>query len=214
MGKKFGFSFSWKRASGLSAAKGRISRAIGIPLTRSGRERKLGRLLGGFPFFGGRGGGRGGNGGGGDDGGGGCCGCLVLLIVGAILWAIVAPVFTDSRTASKPESAPTPPESRAPQPQPPVEAATEQQPLPLSTTGEKIVSPMAEQSASKATADAKLLAVKYHPDLGVGGSPLNKEFVARYKRYQAVESAFFDNPSWPLTLAEECAQALRAKQKP
>ena len=42
MGRKFGFSFSWKRASGLSAAKGKISRAIGIPLTREGRRRKFG----------------------------------------------------------------------------------------------------------------------------------------------------------------------------
>jgi hypothetical protein len=46
MGRKFGFSFSWKRALGLSAAKGKLSRAIGIPLTKSGRQRKAGRLLG------------------------------------------------------------------------------------------------------------------------------------------------------------------------
>ena len=45
MGKKFGFSFSWKRALGISAAKGKMSRAIGIPLTKGGRERKLGRML-------------------------------------------------------------------------------------------------------------------------------------------------------------------------
>src|SRR4051812_33556348 len=42
----FGFSWSWKRAVGLSAAKGKISRAIGIPLTESGREKKLGRMVG------------------------------------------------------------------------------------------------------------------------------------------------------------------------
>jgi len=46
MGRKFGFSFSWKRALGLSAAKGKLSRLIGIPLTKSGRQRKAGRLLG------------------------------------------------------------------------------------------------------------------------------------------------------------------------
>lgn len=45
MVKKYGFSFSWKRAVGISAAKGRISRKIGIPLTRYGRERKLGRMI-------------------------------------------------------------------------------------------------------------------------------------------------------------------------
>lgn len=46
MGKKFGLSFSLSRALGISAEKARISRAIGVPLTRSGRERKLGRMIG------------------------------------------------------------------------------------------------------------------------------------------------------------------------
>lgn len=44
--RKFGFSFSWKRAFGISAAKGKVSRAIGIPLTQSGRQRKAGSVLG------------------------------------------------------------------------------------------------------------------------------------------------------------------------
>ena len=44
--RKYGFSFSWRRAIGLSALKGRISRAIGIPLTREGRQRKMGAMLG------------------------------------------------------------------------------------------------------------------------------------------------------------------------
>ena len=46
MGKKFGFSFSWKRALGFSSAKGKLSRQLGIPLTRSGRQKKVGRALG------------------------------------------------------------------------------------------------------------------------------------------------------------------------
>jgi hypothetical protein len=46
MGRKFGFSFSWKRALGISAAKARLSRKIGIPLTRSGRQRAMGRAMG------------------------------------------------------------------------------------------------------------------------------------------------------------------------
>ncbi len=41
-----GLSFSWKRASGLSAAKGKLSRQIGIPLTRAGRQRKVGKAMG------------------------------------------------------------------------------------------------------------------------------------------------------------------------
>ncbi|NJD02044.1 MAG: hypothetical protein FIA99_05490 [Ruminiclostridium sp.] len=38
--------FSWKRAVGISAAKSRISRKIGVPLTRSGRQRKMGAMAG------------------------------------------------------------------------------------------------------------------------------------------------------------------------
>ena len=45
MGNKFGISFSWKRALGISGIKGRISKNIGIPLTKSGRERKVGRFI-------------------------------------------------------------------------------------------------------------------------------------------------------------------------
>lgn len=48
MGRKFGFSFSWKRATGISGAKYRISRKIGIPLTISGQQRKIGRAAGCF----------------------------------------------------------------------------------------------------------------------------------------------------------------------
>ena len=40
-----GLSFSWRRAFGVAAFKGRVSRRIGIPLTRAGRERKIGRLF-------------------------------------------------------------------------------------------------------------------------------------------------------------------------
>jgi len=34
--------FSWRRFFGISAFKAKISRSIGVPLTRSGRQRKLG----------------------------------------------------------------------------------------------------------------------------------------------------------------------------
>lgn len=40
-----GLSFSWKRALGVSKAKRRVSKATGIPTTRSGRRAKLGRLF-------------------------------------------------------------------------------------------------------------------------------------------------------------------------
>lgn len=37
--------FSWKRATGITRAKTRISRRTGLPLTRSGRQRKVGAAL-------------------------------------------------------------------------------------------------------------------------------------------------------------------------
>ncbi len=37
--------FSWKRFFGISAYKAKISRKIGVPLTHSGRQRKLGAFV-------------------------------------------------------------------------------------------------------------------------------------------------------------------------
>ncbi len=37
--------FSWKRLIGITRIKQRVSRQIGIPLTRSGRHRKLGAMI-------------------------------------------------------------------------------------------------------------------------------------------------------------------------
>jgi len=61
-----GLSFSWKRALGITQAKQRLSRDIGIPLTRSGRQRKVGQALG-------------------------CCVPIVFLLVGAggVAWGVL-----------------------------------------------------------------------------------------------------------------------------
>lgn len=37
--------FSWKRATGVTRAKSKVSRATGIPLTKSGRQRKVGKMV-------------------------------------------------------------------------------------------------------------------------------------------------------------------------
>ena len=37
--------FSWKRATGVTRTKQRISRSTGIPLTNSGRQRKVGAMM-------------------------------------------------------------------------------------------------------------------------------------------------------------------------
>ena len=40
-----GLSFSLKRAVGISAAKQKIARKTGVPLTKGGLERKVGRAV-------------------------------------------------------------------------------------------------------------------------------------------------------------------------
>lgn len=42
---KFGFSFSLKRALGITAVKQKISRKTGVPLSKQGLERKIGGAL-------------------------------------------------------------------------------------------------------------------------------------------------------------------------
>lgn len=46
MGKIPGLSFSWKRATGVTKAKRNISKATGIPTSKSGRQQKFGKFFG------------------------------------------------------------------------------------------------------------------------------------------------------------------------
>lgn len=46
MAKIPGLSFSWKKALGITKAKRKISKATGVPLTKSGRRNKIGKILG------------------------------------------------------------------------------------------------------------------------------------------------------------------------
>lgn len=40
-----GLSFSWKRAVGLTQAKQQIARKTGIPTSKAGLERKVGKII-------------------------------------------------------------------------------------------------------------------------------------------------------------------------
>jgi hypothetical protein len=40
-----GFTFSWKRFVGITQAKQKIARETGIPMTKSGVERKIGATI-------------------------------------------------------------------------------------------------------------------------------------------------------------------------
>lgn len=43
--RKYGVSFSWKRLLGISGFKSKIAHKTGVPTTRSGMERKIGRTI-------------------------------------------------------------------------------------------------------------------------------------------------------------------------
>lgn len=61
--------FSWKRAMGVTKAKQNISRKTGIPMTKSGRQRKLGSTV--------------------SKG----CGFTLSLITGGVIFLIVLVIF-------------------------------------------------------------------------------------------------------------------------
>lgn len=42
---KFGFSFSWKRALGITSTKQKFARQTGIPTSKAGVERKIGSSI-------------------------------------------------------------------------------------------------------------------------------------------------------------------------
>lgn len=40
-----GLAFSWRRAIGISKIKQKVSRKTGVPMTKNGLERKVGRFI-------------------------------------------------------------------------------------------------------------------------------------------------------------------------
>jgi hypothetical protein len=65
-----------------------------------------------------------------------------------------------------------------------------------------------EQERQLREEESKRQAVSAYPELGVAGTAVNREYVRRYKLYQTVNPAFFDEPDWPKRLAEMLAQDL------
>jgi hypothetical protein len=64
--------------------------------------------------------------------------------------------------------------------------------------------------AAGAASTAEERAVAKYPDLGVRNSALNREFIRRYQLYQQSNRAYFQDPEWPLHLAEESQMAIGA----
>ena len=79
------------------------------------------------------------------------------------------------------------------------------------TAGRGMATPApAEEPPVSAEEAAQRRAVARYPELGVAGSPLNREFLRRVQQYRAERPDFFANPEWPTELARECAGAAAA----
>lgn len=57
----------------------------------------------------------------------------------------------------------------------------------------------------------KAKTIEKYPDLAVTGSAFNKQFVADYRNRQKAEPKLFENPQWPMIIAEGVAKQLKAK---
>lgn len=64
----------------------------------------------------------------------------------------------------------------------------------------------------RTAAEGQREALRLYPDLGDANSPLNREFVARYRSYQRLQPDFFQDPAWPVVLAKECAAVIREQR--
>ncbi len=66
----------------------------------------------------------------------------------------------------------------------------------------------AEEERLQKEEQSKREAVATYPELGVEGTAVNREYVRRYKLLRTVSPAFFEQPDWPMRLAEMLARDL------
>jgi hypothetical protein len=109
----------------------------------------------------------------------------------------------------RPKVAPTP-RAEALFPWPPVEY-TQVPEQPIKTQTASITVPPVAAKELITVAEAQKIAVQRYPELGVAGSTVNTEFIARYKLYQQSRPDYFQDTSWPLRLVEEIVHPPQTK---
>jgi hypothetical protein len=75
-------------------------------------------------------------------------------------------------------------------------------------TGQAAPAPPLVPPVITTEAEGRREALRLYPDLGIPNSPLNREFVVRYRSYQRLQPDFFLDPAWPVTLVKESAVAI------
>lgn len=65
--------------------------------------------------------------------------------------------------------------------------------------------------AQETVEEWKAKTIEKYPDLAIPGSPFNKQFVADHSSLQKTEPKLFNNPEWPMLIAQGVAKKLEAK---
>jgi hypothetical protein len=122
---------------------------------------------------------------------------LALIAAGAAyFWMSDRPDKTTPGAVVRPASTPATPRVRH-TPQPTVVAVA------VATTPIRIIT----------EADGRREALRLFPELGVPNSPLNREFMNRYRSYQRLQPEFFRNPAWAVVLVKQSATVLAGQGK-
>lgn len=124
----------------------------------------------------------------------------ILLAVAAVLFGLVAVAVLVSHFEDKGSesgaSVSAQPTARMVTPTPPLAPS----PVSVKTT---IKAPKVVNAA-----DSQKRAIALYPDLGVSGSPLNREFLRRYNGLKASGDPLLQEPDWPEKLAKQSSDAL------
>jgi hypothetical protein len=69
-------------------------------------------------------------------------------------------------------------------------------------------------AASQTVDDAQKQAITKYPDLTRNGTPLNTKFLQLYREVQETDPGLLSNPNWPVILADEANDILKANPAP
>jgi len=142
-------------------------------------------------------------------------GCLTYGILGFLGMMIVAALNqgTHPDSLSGTQGTPTPRPISSPTPKLAPSPSALSPPL-ASTAPAPSISPNPTVVASPGNGEAaQRRAVARFPELGKANSPLNAEFLRRYHLYRQNRPSYFQNPEWPVQLAEESASALNSQER-
>lgn len=138
-------------------------------------------------------------------------GCIILVPIGLLVLAILPDLTKKSPLNQRAANYHGQNSRFAPPPPPPKSAWTSALTTILVVAALGIVGWIAYQHflhPPLTVEQAQHRAVQQYPDLGVPSSPLNREFLTRYRHYQATNPAYFNDQGWPLHLAAESQAAL------